>query len=140
MKDVTSSQETTMNVQNTSKYRATLVAAALSGALSLMYGATSSAADSEVVRQVVVRYDDLNLTSPRGASTLYRRISAAAREVCDASDLLSRELGTRAAVDACVQKAISGAVTDVGRSELFAIYNAKNPRPLGLPVASAEKR
>jgi UrcA family protein len=128
-----------MNIQIPSTYRATLVTAALSGALSLMYGATSTAAD-EAVRQVVVRYDDLNLTSTRGASTLYSRINAAAREVCDASDLLSRELGTRAAVDACVQKAISGAVTDVGRSELFAIYNAKNPRPLGLPVASAEKR
>ena len=129
-----------MNVQITSTYRTKLIEAALSGALALMCGASSMAADSDVVRQAVVRFGDLNLSNPHGAATLYGRISAAARDVCDASDFQSRDLGTRSAVDACVQKAISDAVTRVGRSELFAIYNAKNPRPLGQPVASVQLR
>lgn len=129
-----------MNVQITSTYRTKLIEAALLGALALMSGASSMAADSEDLRQVVVRFGDLNLTNPHGAATLYGRISAAAREVCDASDFQNRDLGTRSAVDACMQKAISEAVTKVGRSELYAIYNAKNPRPLGLPVASVQNR
>ena len=35
---------------------------------------------------------------------------------------------------------MSGAVTDVSRPELFAIYNAKNSKPLGVPVAAAQPR
>ena len=129
-----------MNAQITSTYRTKLIGAALLGALALMSGAASMAADHEVVRQVVVKFGDLNLSNPRGAATLYGRISAAAREVCDASDFQSRDLGTRSAVDSCMQKALGDAVTKVGRSELFAIYNAKNRPPLGLPVASVQMR
>ena len=98
------------------------------------------AADREEVRQVVVRFGDLNLSNPSGAATLYRRIAAAANEVCSAFDLGSRELGSRASVDACVRKAISGAVTKVGRPELFAVYNARNSVPLGIPVVAAQPR
>ena len=129
-----------MNVQITSAYRTKLIEAALLGALALMCGASSMAADGEVVRQTVVKFGDLNLSDPRGAATLYGRISAAAREVCDASDFQSRDFGTQPAVNACMKRAISDAVTTVGRSELFAIYNAKNRPPLGLPVASVQKR
>ena len=129
-----------MNVQITSAYRSKLIEAAFLGALALMGGAASKAADHEYVHQVVVRFGDLNLSDSRGAATLYGRISAAAREVCDTTDFQSRDFGTQPAVNACMNRAISEAVTKVGRSELFAIYNAKNRRPLGLPVASVQNR
>jgi UrcA family protein len=117
-----------------------LYTAAIFGALALTYGLPSMAGESADVRQIVVRYGDLNLTNPRGAATLYGRISAAAREVCDASEVVSRDPGARASVDACVRKAIGEAVAEVGRPELLAIYNARNSVPLGMPVASARKR
>jgi UrcA family protein len=98
------------------------------------------AAEGEVVRQVVVKYGDLTIANPQGAAALYRRIRAAANEVCDADDYHSRDLGARASVDACVRKAISGAVATVGRAELFAIYNAKYAQPLGIPLAAARTR
>jgi UrcA family protein len=129
-----------MKAQMTSTHRANVIAIAIFGALALVSAVRAMAADAGDVRQTVVRFGDLNLSSPRGAAALYNRIAVAAREVCDASDVDGRDLGTRAVADACVQQAISGAVTKVGRSELFAIYNAKNSPPLGLTVASVEKR
>ena len=116
-----------------------LITTAIIGALGLMGAATSMAADRDEVRQVVVRFGDLNLSNPQGAAALYSRITVAAREVCNAQDVGIRnfDLGTRASVDSCVRKAISGAVTKVGRPELFAVYNARNSEPLGVPVAAA---
>lgn len=117
-----------------------LIASAIVGTSVLTYAASSRAAEREELRQTVVRFDDLNISSPRGAAALYRRIAAAASEVCGAFDLSGRELGSRANVNDCVHKAISGAVTKVDRSELFAIYNAKNSKPLGSPVAGVQVR
>lgn len=117
-----------------------LVSTAILGTFALTCGAPSMAADGDNVRQVVVRYEDLNLSTPRGAATLYSRIAGAAKEVCGAGDSDIRDLGSRASADACVRKATSGAVTKVGRPELFSIYNARNPEPLGTPVAAAQTR
>ncbi len=117
-----------------------LITTAILGTFALMGGAPSMAADGSEAHQVVVKYGDLNLSNPQGAAVLYRRISTAAHDVCEASEVDSVDLGTRAVVDACLQRAISGAVTKVGRSELFAIYNAKNSAPIGPPVAAAQTR
>jgi UrcA family protein len=129
-----------MKTQITSTSVSTLVSTAILGTFVLACAPPSRAADGDVIRQVVVRYDDLNLSSPRGAAALYSRISGAAHEVCGAQDSDIRDVGIRSSVNACVRKAISGAVTRVGRPELFAIYNAKNPAPLGTPVAAAQTR
>ncbi len=91
------------------------------------------AAERDETRQVVVQFGDLNLSNPQGAAALYRRIASAANEVCDAYGIDSRVLGSRTSIDACVKKAISDAVTKVGRSELFAVYNAKNSGAAGNP-------
>jgi len=60
--------------------------------------------------------------------------------VCKPFDIDSRNLGSRTRMDACVHKAIAGAVTKVGRPELFAIYNAKNQKPVTIVVAAARTR
>ena len=117
-----------------------MIATAIFGTLALTCGASSMAADSEVVRQVVVKYGDLTISNPQGAAALYSRIRAAANKACNAYDFHSRDPGSRASVDACVRKAISGAVTTVDRAELFAIYNEKNVQSLGIPMAAAQTR
>jgi UrcA family protein len=139
LNDATGNQETTMNALTTSTTSSNLITTAIFGALALMGGASTMAASGDEVRQVVVRFGDLNLSNPQGAAALYRRISIAAAEVCGAFDVSvrDRELGYRAGTTTCVRTAISGAVTKVGRPELFAIYNAKNSAPLGVHVAAA---
>jgi UrcA family protein len=82
-----------------------------------------------------VKFGDLTLSNPQGAATLYRRIAAAARDVCGSYDLDRWNLGSRASLNACVHKAIADAVTKVGQAELFAVYNAKNHQPLPITVA-----
>ena len=129
-----------MKAQITATKLPNLITTAILGTLALMGAAPSMAADGYVVRQAVVRYGDLDLSNPQGAAKLYSRIAAAAREVCDAFDVDNHNLEGRADAEACVRKAMSGAVTDVSRPELFAIYNAKNSKPLGVPVAAAQPR
>lgn len=115
-----------------------LITTAIFGALALSCGAISAAADSSDLPQVVVKFGDLNLSTQQGAAALYRRIAAAADEVCESYSPHSRDLLAQQRIRGCVQKAIADAVTRVGRPELFAIYNAKNHRPAPNMVAIAQ--
>jgi UrcA family protein len=117
-----------------------LITATIFGALALGYGALSIAADNSDVPQAVVKFGDLNVSNPQGAATLYSRITVAAYEVCKSFDIGPRNLGSRARLDACVHKAIAGAVTKVGQPELFAIYSAKNHQARPIIVAAAQTR
>ena len=117
-----------------------LIETAILSVLASSLATICTAADSSDVPQALVKFGDLNLSSPQGAAKLYSRIAAAADEVCRPFDINSRNLQSRARLDACVHKAIAGAVTAVGRPELFAIYNAKNPQPVPIVVATAQTR
>jgi UrcA family protein len=79
--------------------------------------------------QLVVKYDDLNLATERGALELYRRISAAAVSVCPSLD--GRDLTSRKLMRNCVHAAIADAVVKVDLPELSSIYRNKNQ---ALPV------
>jgi UrcA family protein len=140
LNDLTSTQETTVKALTTATYLPNLIQTAIFGTLALMGGAPSMANDRDEVRQVVVRYGDLNVSNPQGAAELYSRIATAAREVCGGFDFDDHRLEARARTEACVRKAISGAVIDVRRPELFAIYNAKHAEALGMPVAATHTR
>ena len=65
------------------------------------------------VKSEMVRFDDLNLTSPAGIATLERRINAAARRVCNyyddrgASRIVSKE------VTSCLDDALASARQEV---------------------------
>jgi UrcA family protein len=122
----------------TSPLRA-LAATVIVGFLASSHSAVSQAADTET-RSTVVKYGDLNLSNPQGAAALYRRISSAAQEVCNYFGADRDFSGVRAAVDACVHKAIMDAVTQVGHPELIAVYNAKNRDPLPITLAAARAR
>ena len=113
-----------------------LVATTIFGALALGCGALSIAADSSHVPQAVVKFGDLNLSNRQGAATLYNRIVAAAHEVCKSFDTDIRDLASYPKLDACVHKAITDAVTKVGRPELFAVYNASHRQALPNIVAA----
>jgi len=129
-----------MNTLTTAAYLPRLIITATLGALALSWGAASIAAGEGDVPQVVVKFGDLNLSSPQGAAKLYSRIAAAGSEVCKPLDINSRDLGSRARLDACVHKAIADAVTKVDRPELFAIFDAKNHQPRPIVVAAARTR
>jgi UrcA family protein len=72
---------------------------------------------------VSVRYDDLNLSTTKGVNTLYRRISAAAREVCP--DIYSRDLHVVLAAQHCQSAAIAKAVSEVNNPSLAMLHAAR---------------
>jgi UrcA family protein len=80
------------------------VAAAIAAAAALVVPTVGRAADTNSVR---VSYADLNLASSVGQQSLQRRISFAARVVCELED--SRQLPLLAATNACRNDAIAGA-------------------------------
>jgi UrcA family protein len=140
LNDSPATQETIMKTLITSTNLPRRITTAIFGALAFGCGVVSIAADISDVPQAVVKFGDLNLSNPQGAVTLYSRIVAAANEVCKSFDVDSRDLGSRARLDACVHNATADAVTKVGQPGLFAIYAAKTHQPLPIIVAAAPTR
>jgi UrcA family protein len=140
LNDLPNAEETIMKPPIASTKLSRLLAAATFGALALSCGAGAAAARQTDVSQTVVKFGDLNLSNPQGAATLYRRIVVAAHEVCGSFDVDSIDFAARALTNACVHKAIADAVTKVGQSELFAVYDAKNHQSLPIAVAAAQAR
>ncbi|HEV7444952.1 MAG TPA: UrcA family protein [Steroidobacteraceae bacterium] len=114
-----------------------LIATAIFSALASSFAAVCAAADGTVSE--TVKYEDLNVSNPQGAATLYRRIAKAADDVCGSYHVDSRNLESKASLNACIHKAIADAVTKVGQPQLFAIYNSKNRQPLPVTVASVQR-
>jgi UrcA family protein len=129
-----------MNTTNPSARLRGFIATAIFSALASSFAAVCTAADSSDTRNQTVKYADLNVSNPEGAATLYRRIAAAANDVCRSFELDSRYIGSQAGLNACVHKAIADAVAKVGRPELYTVYNSKNRQPLPVIVASAKSR
>jgi UrcA family protein len=73
-----------------------------------------------------VRYGDLDLATTAGVDVLYRRISAAARDVCP--DVHSRDLRTVLAAQRCQAAAISKAVSQVNNPSLAMLHAAHPSR------------
>jgi UrcA family protein len=76
--------------------------------------AMAGAADkwSDEVPSVTVRFGDLDLSSPQGRSTLYRRLTLAAQEVCP----IAEAPGVVAAMQskACRSRAVKQAMRTIG--------------------------
>jgi UrcA family protein len=116
-----------------------LVAMLIFSALATDFATISAAADTSNVPQVVVKFGDLDLSSPQGADKLYRRLAAAADEVCKGFDIDSRDLASQARLGACIHQAITDAVAKVNQPQLFAIYNGKNRTPLPTSLVSQNR-
>jgi UrcA family protein len=129
-----------VNTINPSARLLGLLATTIVCAVASSLATVCAAADSNDFPSVIVKFADLNLSNPEGATALYRRINAAARDVCKSYDIRSGSVRLAGSADPCVRKAIADAVTKVGHPGLFAIYNAKHPQPLPIAVASAKTR
>jgi UrcA family protein len=95
-------------------------------------GAMSSPARAyeETPISKVVRFGDLDLTKPEGAQVLYRRIQAAAQQVC--AQPTSRMLETVRVEQFCTRNAIDNAVRQVNSEQLTALR-------FGSPLLMARK-
>ena len=96
--------------------RVTLIA----GTLLVPFCAPSFAAEEGTVPAATVKYQDLNLATRQGAEELYRRITAAAYEVCWPQDQGTAS-GQRA-LFACVRDATAQAVAKVNNPAVTAVY------------------
>jgi UrcA family protein len=106
-------------------FRRSLAAAGAVAALAVT-SVTFAAPVSDAVASVTVRFDDLNLDSPAGADTLYRRISSAARTVC--RDENTRDLTMLAAFEHCRADAVAQAVREVHNPHLALIHAVRVSR------------
>jgi UrcA family protein len=116
------------------------VATAIVYVVASSFSTASTAANSNEFPSTVVKFADLNLSTPQGAAALYRRINWAARDVCKAYDLSSGHFEQPSNSHPCVRKAVQDAVAKVNAPQLTAVYNAKNPQARPIEVASAQSR
>jgi UrcA family protein len=79
-----------------------------------------AAADPSAPPSLVVKYDDLDLSTEKDAKTLYARLRMAARQACAAHD--GRDLRRRALWRQCYDDALSGAVVKVNRDTVSALH------------------
>jgi UrcA family protein len=127
--------EKTMNTANTTARNcfdarqfvlATLAAACMAVGSTAVQAAEKSS-ESEPVK--TVPFGDLNLANPQGVERLYRRIVAAAQQVCDTRE--GRSLQAQSQEWICNKQSIARAVVAVGRPALTALHAAKTGQPGG---------
>jgi UrcA family protein len=103
----------------------TLVATLATGAALLCAPAHAGSVDPEIPT-IAVGYADLDLTSEAGVTALYRRLQAAAKQVC--SPFASHEIGRALKRRACYNQALSDAVTKINVELLSVLHrNASAP-------------
>jgi UrcA family protein len=127
-----------MHTPTTSTHLRGLILTGILSALAVSFSGLSAAADSEPVRTAIVKYNDLNVSSPQGADVLYRRIQRAAANVCwIATD---DHFYNKILVSNCVHRAVADAVMKINNPALFDAYNAKNPMPLPIAFMADQAR
>jgi UrcA family protein len=98
----------------------------------IMNSAAAGGPVGETLQQKV-SYADLNLDRPEGVAALYKRIRAAAANVC--SPLESREMSLSSKLQPCIADATSRAIKSVNNPALSAYNNARNGLGEGSLVA-----
>jgi UrcA family protein len=120
---------------NAKGFRGLVVAAVCTAGATGLAALQAAAADGGDLPKVTVKFGDLDVSRPEGATALYRRIRAAAEQVCWLYD--GWDLGPRFRMHSCMERAIAAAVRSVNRPELYAVYNAHNRKPLPQVTATA---
>jgi UrcA family protein len=116
----------------------TLAAGAILSALAFTFATVSRADDGTAPPQVIVKFADLNVSTPQGAETLYRRIHGAAVDVC--SRMYVIEQAYKWHKNACLQKVIGDAVIKVNRPALSAVFASKFALSPPMVLAAARTR
>ena len=96
--------------------------------------ALAGTAPGDGVRQETVRFSDLDLTGSAGAQELYRRITHAARDVCETFSPGGSAVSISNRV--CVDRAIAQAVADIDSPLLTQRYERQTRRQI-LPLQQA---
>ena len=116
------------------------LAAAIVGACALGFAAMAAANDALGAPKASIRYGDLNLATSQGAKVLYERIIIASYAVCQSSGRDGNDNADPFALEACRKQIIADAVSKIGKPTLYALYNAKNAKPLPTPIVTADSR
>lgn len=103
--------------------RPSMIAAALMAIICAASAYTTQASEPGEPLTKKVAYGDLNLETEQGASTLYKRLSVAAEEVC--APYKTIDLARRVAWQNCVARAVTSAVEQVNRPMVSAVHNRK---------------
>jgi len=82
------------------------------------------------VPQIVVNYDDLDISHPQGLEELYSRIQYAAMDVCG-YDRDPKELARQVRPAACYHAAVDNAIKQVNKPQLTALHHAKAKTAVG---------
>jgi UrcA family protein len=88
-------------------------------------GALGTAHAGAPAASVKVKYGDLNLATAAGNNALYARIESAAREVCGAGAVPTKDLSTLAFARSCEARAVAQAVREVRSPALAAIHSER---------------
>jgi|HubBroStandDraft_1064217.scaffolds.fasta_scaffold1264430_1 UrcA family protein len=126
-----------MNTSTTRNPVYRLIAIAFVGVLSSSFAALPAATGGFEPPTITVKFADLDVSLPQGASVLYNRIRVAAKNVCSPLEQ-SGSLAAQIHLNACVDKAIADAVIKVNAPALIAVYGAKTGKTLPLRVASVQ--
>jgi UrcA family protein len=104
---------------------------ALASIVSLL-GITPAWSGTPTTQSVTVSFRDLDLSRPEGATALYHRIQAAARQVCGyrGTDLIERAIWT-----GCYSAAVADAVGKVNNPLLTAVHTG---RPVAMTAMLAK--
>ena len=115
-----------------------MIAAAILTSLISSFSAVCNAADPTDVRTTIVKYADLDLSTPQGAASLYNRIRFASETVCSPSG--QGDLAAMTRSQKCVKEAIAGAVAKVNQPALSAVYAAKYGVLQPAKILTADRR
>jgi UrcA family protein len=72
---------------------------------------------------VTISYSELDISKPKGAAALYRRVERAARTVCDVGT--SKELARIRLSNECYRTAVANAVATLNRPLVTAVHRSK---------------
>jgi UrcA family protein len=95
-----------------------------------------ASADTGDIPSVTVKFADLDISRPAGATKLYGRIQGAAKLVCSAYD--RSDFAAQANFKACVSDAIGRAVAKVESPALNMVYRAKTGAIVPTRLARSE--
>lgn len=84
----------------------------------------------ERVPEIVVSYDDLDISNPRGLDELYSRIEEGAMSVCG-YDRNRKELARQRRLSACYHAAVNDAIRQVNLPQLTALHHSKTKTAAG---------
>ena len=108
------------------------------GVLALATCAGNAANPGITTTQIVVSYDDLDLSHAAGAQTLMSRLRTASKQVCGGMPTLA-DLTMMSRYNVCYNDAMSGAVAQVNSPLVTQLYAQLEPKPAIASQETAEQ-